>query len=135
MSYKIPLMGKPAKILVIDDEPEVTDIICKALKNKGYNVMAENSGVMGLKQAMLLPPDLILLDIIMPVMDGYKVCEELKKNKSTKDVPVIFLTGKDMKEDNYKSFQVGGDMFIKKPFSEERLLEIVKIVLGTLYQT
>ena len=118
-----------AKILVIDDEPEITDIIEAFLKNAGYDVRTENSSVMGIEKARAFLPDLILLDIMMPVMDGYQVCNELKKNPNTKHVPVIFLTGKDASHDEGKSFKVGGDMFIKKPFSCERLLEIVKIVL------
>lgn len=132
MSGKINLSGNSAKILVIDDEPEITDIIQEFLKNEGYQVMLENSSVMGIERAKTFRPDLILLDIMMPIMDGYEVCNELKKNKVTKDIPVIFLTGKDVKDDNRKSFQVGGDMYIKKPFSGERLLEIIKIVLMTL---
>ncbi len=133
MSYKIPLLGDSAKILVVDDEPEVLDIICEFLKKEGYNVMTESSSVKGIEKAKSFRPDLILLDIIMPVMDGYEVCKTLKKNESTKNIPVIFLTGKDVNEDHHKSFQVGGDMFIKKPFTGESLLGIVKIVLESLY--
>jgi two-component system alkaline phosphatase synthesis response regulator PhoP len=118
-----------AKILVIDDEPEITDIIEAFLKNAGYDVRTENSSVMGIEKARGFLPDLILLDIMMPVMDGYQVCNELKKSPNTKNVPIIFLTGKDASHDEGKSFKAGGDMFIKKPFSCERLLEIVKIVL------
>ena len=118
-----------AKILVIDDEPEITDIIETFLKNARYDVRVENSSVMGIEKARGFQPDLILLDIIMPVMDGYQVCNELKKTTATKDIPVIFLTGKDASHDEGKSFKVGGDMFIKKPFNCKRLLEIVKIVL------
>ncbi len=135
MSFRIPLSGKRAKILVIDDDPEITDIIQEFLNAHGYEVRLENSSVAGLEWAMSHRPDLILLDIMMPVMDGYEVCDALKKNKNTKDIPIIFLTGKDVKEDNHKSFQVGGDMFIKKPFSMESLLEIIKIVLSSLYTT
>ncbi|HEX9917004.1 MAG TPA: response regulator [candidate division Zixibacteria bacterium] len=118
-----------AKILVIDDEPEITDIVEAFLKNAGYEVRVENSSVMGIEKAKSFKPDLILLDIMMPRMDGYQVCNELKKNSETKNTPIIFLTGKDASHDEGKSFKVGGDMFIKKPFSCQRLLEIVKIVL------
>ncbi|MGI0022075.1 MAG: response regulator, partial [Nitrososphaeraceae archaeon] len=133
MSYKIPLLGDSAKILVIDDESEILDIISEFLKKEGYIVMTESSSARGIEKAESLRPDLILLDIIMPVMDGYEVCKALKNNESTKNIPVIFLTGKDVNEDRHKSFQVGGDMFIKKPFTGESLLGIVKIVLETLY--
>jgi DNA-binding response OmpR family regulator len=120
---------KSAKILVIDDEPEITDIIETFLENAGYEVRSENSSVIGIERAKTFLPDLILLDIMMPFMDGYEVCKELKKSEETSKIPVIFLTGKDARSDEGKSFEAGGDMFIKKPFSCERLLEIVKVVL------
>jgi DNA-binding response OmpR family regulator len=117
------------KVLVIDDEPEITDIVATFLKEVGYQVETENSGMGGLEKAKTFKPDLILLDIMMPFMDGYQVCEELKKNAQTKKTAVVFLTAKDAKSDEGRSFGSGGDMFIKKPFSCERLLEIVKVVL------
>lgn len=120
---------KAAKLLVIDDEPEITQIIEAFLENAGHQVITENSSVMGIERAKELKPDLILLDIMMPNMDGYQICDELKKTDETSDIPVIFLTGKDSRDDRGRSFQVGGDMFVKKPFSCERLLEIVNIVL------
>jgi len=120
---------KSAKILVIDDEPEITDIIETFLENAGYKVKSENSSVIGIERAKTFLPDLILLDIMMPFMDGYEVCKELKKSEATSRIPVIFLTGKDARSDEGKSFEAGGDMFIKKPFSCERLLEIVRVVL------
>ncbi|MDH4223462.1 MAG: response regulator [candidate division Zixibacteria bacterium] len=129
---KLEKKVKPAKILVIDDEAEITEIIETFLKDFGYEVLSENSSVMGIERAKTFHPDLILLDIMMPFMDGYDVCDELKKNKETEHIPVIFLTGKDARSDEGKSFQVGGDMFIKKPFNCNRLLEIVRIVLMSI---
>jgi len=120
---------KSAKILVIDDEPEITDIIETFLENVGYEVKSENSSVIGIERAKTFLPDLILLDIMMPFMDGYEVCKELKKSEATSRIPVIFLTGKDARSDEGRSFEAGGDLFIKKPFSCERLLGIVKVVL------
>lgn len=121
--------AKSARVLVIDDEPEITDIIETFLESVGYEVKSENSSVIGIERAKTFLPDLILLDIMMPFMDGYEVCKELKKDDKTSKIPVIFLTGKDARSDEGRSFQVGGDLFIKKPFSCERLLEIVKMVL------
>jgi len=121
--------SKTGKILVIDDEPEITDIVATFLKEVGYQVETENSGMAGVEKAKAFKPDLILLDIMMPFMDGYEVCEELKRVAQTKKTPVVFLTAKDAKSDEGRSFGSGGDMFIKKPFSCERLLEIVKVVL------
>jgi len=118
-----------AKILVVDDEPDLTDIILTFLEGAGYQVTTENSSVKAIEKAKFWKPNLVLLDITMPVMDGYAVCQELKKDPKTADIPVVFLTGKDPNDDNQRSFKVGADLFIKKPFSCESLLEIVRIVL------
>ena len=123
--------AKPAKVLVIDDEPEITDIIETFLETAGYEVKSENSSTIGVERAKNYLPDLVLLDIIMPFMDGYDICRELKKCEKTKHIPVVFLTGKDAQSDDGRSFQTGGVLFVKKPFSCERLLDIVKVVLQT----
>ncbi|MEE9443642.1 MAG: response regulator [candidate division Zixibacteria bacterium] len=120
---------KSANILVIDDEPEITEIIEAFLDNAGYNVQVENSPTKAVELAKKINPDLILLDIMMPGTDGYQICNRIKEEPALINTPVIFLTGKDSKDDQGRSFQVGGDMYIKKPFSCERLLEIVNIVL------
>jgi DNA-binding response OmpR family regulator len=120
---------KNYKILVIDDEPEITDIIKAFLTNAGYEVLVENSSVMGVEKAKSFRPDLILLDIMMPVMDGYEVCSAIKKNMELTGIPILFLTGKDATDDGGQSFKSGADLFIKKPFSCERLLQMVKMVL------
>ncbi|MCX6830156.1 MAG: response regulator [candidate division Zixibacteria bacterium] len=118
-----------AKIMVIDDEPQITEIIEAFLTNAGHQVFVNNVASEGLKKARAIKPDIILLDIMMPGTDGYGVCNELKNDPVTANIPVVFLTGKDRNDDMGRSFKVGGDMFIKKPFSCERLLEIVNIIL------
>ncbi|UCD17239.1 MAG: response regulator [Candidatus Zixiibacteriota bacterium] len=120
---------KAARILVIDDEPQITEIVEAFLTNAGHNVSVFNDGKKGLTQATEVKPDIILLDIMMPDLDGYSICNDLKNNPSTANIPVVFLTGKDRNDDQGRSFQAGGDMYIKKPFSCERLLEIVNIIL------
>lgn len=127
MSYKIRTVA--AKVLVIDDEPEITDIVETFLSESGYVVEVENNPANAMARAQKFSPDLILLDIMMPELDGYNVCQEFKKDSDLANVPVIFLTGKDRNDDMGRSFKAGGDMFIKKPFSCERLLEIVNIVV------
>ncbi len=117
------------RILVIDDEPEITDIISAFLNNAGYEVKIENSSAGAVDLAGKFKPDLILLDIMMPFMDGYEVCAAIKADPAIAGIPVLFLTGKDANDDDGKSFQSGGDLFIKKPFSCERLLQMVKMVL------
>ena len=123
---------RAAKILVIDDEPEITDIVETFLETAGYEVESENASQTGIDRAKAFLPDLVLLDIMMPGMDGYEICGELKRCEKTKRIPVVFLTGKDARSDEGKSFKVGGVLYIKKPFSCERLLDIVKVVLQTV---
>jgi DNA-binding response OmpR family regulator len=123
---------KSHKILVIDDEPEITDIIETFLEAAGYEVKSENSSMVGIERAKAFLPDLVLLDIMMPFMDGYDICTELKRDEKTKDIPVVFLTGKDARTDEGRSYRVGGVLYIKKPFSCERLLDIVRMVLQTV---
>ncbi|PJA26273.1 MAG: hypothetical protein CO189_11710 [candidate division Zixibacteria bacterium CG_4_9_14_3_um_filter_46_8] len=129
-------MGEPVKtrgkILVIDDEPEITDIIEAYMTSAGFSVMVENSSVMGVERAKTYKPDMILLDIMMPHMDGYEVCSEMRKNESTKSIPILFLTGKDANDDAGKSWDSGANMFVKKPFSCERLLNVVNMVMATV---
>ena len=127
MSYKINL--NTAKILVVDDEPEITEIIDTYLSENGFKVMTENSPMKAVEKAKGFKPDVILLDIMMPGVDGYDICQNLKQDPEFMSTPIIFLTGKDKSDDMGRSFKSGGDMFIKKPFSCERLLEIVTIVL------
>lgn len=127
MSYKIQIAG--AKILVIDDEPEITEIVEAFLTEAGYRVMVENNPHNSFDAAASFKPDIILLDIMMPGADGYDICAKFKNNPQFSNTPIIFLTGKDRNDDMGRSFKAGGDMFIKKPFSCERLLEIVNIVL------
>ena len=131
MSQKIYL--NKAKILVIDDEPEITEIIDMFLSEQGFKVFVENDPYKAVETAKNINPDLILLDIMMPGVDGYDICKSLKNTPDYASIPVIFLTGKERDDDMGRSFKAGGDMFIKKPFSCERLLEIVNIVLMSTF--
>ena len=127
MSYKLDI--NTAKVLIVDDEQEITEIVETFLTEHGFQVLTENNPGLAVDKAKNYKPHVILLDIMMPGMDGYTICQNLKEIPEFYDVPVIFLTGKDKADDMGRSFKSGGDMFIKKPFSCERLLEIVNIVL------
>jgi two-component system phosphate regulon response regulator PhoB len=126
------MVRKSNKILVIDDDPEITEIIKSFLSGAGYDVLVENSAVMGVEKSKTYRPDLILLDIMMPVMDGYEVCSSIKKDIMLSSIPVLLLTGKDVNEDGGRGFRCGADLFIKKPFSCERLLQMVRMVLTSV---
>lgn len=105
-----------ANILVIDDNPDNRRIISILLRNRGYRVWQAFSGESAFEQLKQMQPDLILLDIMMPQMDGYEVCKLLKTKKQTRDIPVIFLSALDEATDKVKAFEAGGADFISRPF-------------------
>jgi DNA-binding NtrC family response regulator len=111
-----------AKILIVDDQPPNRDILIKALEPRGYKILSAPSGEIALRIAQRALPDLILLDILMPGLSGFKVCQQLKQEPSTQDIPVIFVTARDETEDVLEGFRLGGVDYITKPISEEEVL-------------
>lgn len=105
-----------ATILVVDDTPENIDVLDGILKDE-YRIKIATNGRMALKIAEKTLPDLILLDVMMPEMDGYEVCERLKENPLTRRIPVIFVTAKDQENDEKRGFEVGAVDYVTKPIS------------------
>jgi serine phosphatase RsbU (regulator of sigma subunit)/CheY-like chemotaxis protein len=112
-------------ILAVDDTPENLDVV-KGILSPDYTVKAATSGKMALKIAETQTPDLILLDIMMPEMDGYEVCKRLKSNPKTSEIPIIFLTAKDQTMDEAKGFELGAEDYILKPVNPPILKARVK---------
>ncbi len=120
---------KRKTILVVDDAPENLDLLVGLLKDK-YVVKAAINGEIALKITQSpQPPDLILLDIVMPGKDGIEVCEILKKNTATAHIPIVFLSGKASGEDCERGMAIGGAAYLKKPVNPESLFSILEIVL------
>jgi diguanylate cyclase (GGDEF)-like protein len=115
-----------ASILVIDDQPGNLTLLQRILTNQGYKVHLETSGITAINTAKNNPPDLILLDIYLPEMDGYDVCLRLKEIDQLKDVPVIFISTLSDVLDKVKAFSVGGIDYITKPFDFEEVLARVQ---------
>ncbi|MDJ1182889.1 two-component system response regulator [Roseofilum casamattae] len=109
-------------LLIVDDTLNNLRLLCNSLMEEGYKVRGVTNGQMALTAARKIPPDLILLDIKMPDMDGYEVCEHLKSDPSTQEIPVIFLSALDDVIDKVKAFQVGGRDYITKPFQLEEVI-------------
>jgi len=109
----------PTKILVVDDETKIVDILVYNLRRQGYETIEAHDGETGLTLALEQNPDLVLLDIMMPKMDGYEVCKRLRK---TSQVPVIMLTAKAEETDKVLSFELGADDYITKPFGVKEML-------------
>lgn len=118
------------KILIVDDEAELVDLVKIRLEAVGYEVIKAFDGQEGLDKAKLERPDLILLDIMMPKMDGYKVCGLLKMDARFKTIPVILFSAKAQKEDAQMAKEVGADLYITKPFEAPVLLVKIKELLG-----
>ena len=115
-----------ANILVVDDTVANLRLLVNLLVERGYKVRPASNGPMALSAARTEPPDLILLDILMPHMDGYEVCEQLKGDESTREIPVIFISAVSEVLDKVKAFTVGGVDYITKPFQVEEVLARVE---------
>ena len=122
-----------AEILIVDDIPANLDLLCQALEPRGYNAIAAASGETALKIAERARPDLILLDIMMPGIDGFETCRRLKANPVTADIPVIFITAQHETKSIVKGFKVGGVDYITKPVQHEEVLARVQTHLTIKY--
>ncbi len=118
-----------ATILVIDDDELVSRTLQRTLKLYNYQVMVANSGPEGLQLARRHRPDLFVLDIMMPGMDGYQVCRQIRGDPLLADLPVLFLTAKGKDEDKIEGFRAGADDYLSKPFNMEELQLRVKAIL------
>lgn len=113
---------KKASILIVDDNPQNLQLMGSIIYDKGYNVSISTSGVHALESISHEAPDLILLDIQMPEMNGFEVCETLKSNPETKDIPIIFLTAVSESENIMHGFEIGAVDYITKPFNKGELI-------------
>ena len=115
---------KGARILLVDDQPANLEVLRELLEAEGYNISLAPRGEIALKIAGEPEgrPDLILLDVMMPEMDGYEVCQRLKGNPDTCDIPVIFVTARDLSEAVLEGFEAGGVDYITKPFRDREVL-------------
>jgi len=111
------MKSKHKTILTVDDTPANIRLLTHYLEKQGYEVITAEDGFEGFKAAIQYHPDLVLLDIMMPGTDGYEVCELLKAEEETKDIPVVFLTAKADVEDKVKGYELGAVDYITKPFN------------------
>ena len=121
----------PKKILCIEDEPEMIDLIRLILSRRGFEISGANGGKEGLAIIRKDHPDLVLLDLMMPQMDGWEVYQQMKADQATKDIPVIVVTAKAQSIDKVLGLHIAKvDDYITKPFSPQELLASVDNVLG-----
>jgi len=119
-------MNKQIKVLVIEDDPDICELLTLYAEKSGYLVTVANNGMKGLEMFYDNPPDLVILDIMLPKIDGWEVCQEIRKFDKT---PVIMLTGKGENYDKLKGFALGTDDYLVKPFDPNELMARIKAVL------
>jgi len=117
------------KILIVEDEESLLKLESILLTTKGYLVQGATTGLAALEAIASETPDLILLDIMLPELDGFEVCKQVKKNPQTRHIPIIFLSAKKTPEDLARSKEVGGDQYITKPFKSARVMEAIEKLL------
>jgi len=120
------------RILIIDDEPDLRRILADTLSSRGYVVETAENGVEGLRKGALFLPDLVLLDIMMPAMDGFSVYDRLRERPAGLTCPIIFLTARREMDDKLHGFEQGAVDYITKPFHMKELLARVRVHLGEL---
>ncbi|MCK4545972.1 MAG: response regulator [Candidatus Eisenbacteria sp.] len=118
------------KILVVDDERYILHILDFSLGAEGYEVITAGDGEQAVERSKADRPDLIVMDIMMPKMDGFEACKKIKSNPDTKDIPVIMLTAKGRETDRKRGVDAGADDYVTKPFSPAKLIERVQGVLS-----
>jgi two-component system OmpR family response regulator len=119
-------MSGPPTILVVDDDPHIREVVCFALAKGGYRTVEAGDGREALDRFAAAHPDLVVLDILMPELDGTEVCRRLR---ATSAVPIVFLTSRDDEVDRIVGLELGGDDYLTKPFSPRELVARVKAVL------
>ena len=118
------------KILIVEDEESLLKLESILLTSRGYDVKGVADGQAALDAIKLTKPDLILLDIMLPEIDGFEVCRQIKANDATRHIPVIMLTAKKSREDMIKGEQVGADWYITKPFKSAMVIETIQRFLS-----
>jgi DNA-binding response OmpR family regulator len=115
-----------ARILIIEDDRSLADVVAYNLTQAGYEVLVAHDGQDGLNQAQLKSPDIVLLDVMLPVIDGLDVCRRLRSDPVTRDILIMMLTAKSEETDELVGFTLGADDYVTKPFSVKILLERIK---------
>lgn len=119
-----------AKVLIVDDSPTETHILTELLQKNGHTVVCANNGQDGITKAKEVLPDLILMDVVMPGLNGFQATRQLKKDASTSHIPVIIVTTKDQATDRMWGMKQGANDYVTKPVTESDLLKAVSSVMG-----
>ena len=118
-----------SRVLIVEDEPDIRNLVVLHLQRDGYQVTSAGSGEEALRQVRLSPPDLVLLDLMLPTMSGLEVCRRLRQEPATATLPIVMLTAKADEVDKVVGLELGADDYVVKPFSPKELLARVRAVL------
>lgn len=118
-----------SKVLVVDDIPSEQELICRVLQDAGMQVVRANDGEEAIAHIQEDPPDLVILDVVMPRMNGFEVVREVRDNEKTKHLPIIFCTQKNTDIDKVWGMDLGADAYVTKPFDPKQLIDIVQRLL------
>ena len=118
------------KVLICDDEPYILESVSYVARSEGYDVLTAEDGEEGLRVAREEHPDLVFLDLMMPTMNGFQVCQALKQDPATSRIHVVILTARGQELDRIKGKEVGADEYLTKPFSPRKLRQRMQEVLG-----
>ena len=124
----MPVDHKIKKILVVDDDPTLTTLVSKCLETNGYEVTAITEAADGLDYAMKHDLDLIILDVMMPIINGFNFCRLLKQEENKKDIPIILLTARDQIKDIEIGLEMGAEAYLAKPLNTTELLRTIKVI-------
>ncbi|MEI7684427.1 MAG: response regulator transcription factor [Planctomycetota bacterium] len=123
------------RVLIIEDERGLTDVLSYNLQREGFDVLISHDGQEGLRKAQMQLPDLIILDLMLPKMDGLEVCRELRAGERTRAIPILMLTAKAEETDQVVGFTMGADDYVTKPFSIKVLMQRVRVLQRRLEQS
>ena len=127
------MIDEPKRVVCIEDEPEMIDLVRLILGRRGFTVIGANGGIEGLETVRRETPDLVLLDLMMPDMDGWEVYQQMKADGDLKDIPVVVVTAKAQSIDKVLGLHIAKvDDYITKPFGPQELLESVEKILGVV---
>ncbi len=118
-----------SRVLIVEDEPDIRGLLAFHLEREGYQVFKSNNGADALRQVRARPPDLVLLDLMLPEMDGLEVCRRLRQDPATAPLPIVMLTAKGEEVDRVLGLELGADDYIVKPFSPREVVARIRAVL------
>ena len=122
-------MSDKAKILLVDDEPSIVKMVGKRLEVEGFNVLVAVDGQEGLAKARAETPDLIVLDLMLPKLNGYEICTMLKQDARYQKIPIVLFTAKTQDKDEKLGMECGANAFVRKPFRAQELLDKIRSLL------